>query len=67
MLCRGGAEALALHFDETLVTLDISQDMVHAFHLSALPEAPPQVAILFLDRLTAWTMALPGAGIARKK
>ena len=41
--------------------------MVHAFHLSALPEAPPQVAIMFLDRLTAWTMALPGAGIARKK
>jgi hypothetical protein len=28
---------------------------VHAFHLSALPEAPPQVAITFLDRLTAWT------------
>ena len=51
----------------TLVTLDIYQDMVHAFHLSALPEAPPQVAIMFLDRLTAWTTALPGAGIARKK
>ena len=51
----------------TLVTLDIYQDMVHAFHLSALPEAPPQVAIMFLDRLTAWTTALPGAGIAREK
>jgi hypothetical protein len=45
----------------------MSDDLVHAFHLSALPEAPPQVAIIFLDRLTAWTTALPGAGIARKK
>ena len=51
----------------TLVTLDIYPDMVHAFHLSALPEAPPRVAIMFLDRLTAWTTALPGTGIARKK
>ena len=42
----------------TLVTLDIYPGMVHAFHLSALPEAPPQVAIMFLDRLTAWTTAL---------
>ena len=33
----------------------------------ALPEAPPRVAITFLDRLTAWTTALPGAGIARKE
>jgi hypothetical protein len=46
----------------TLVTLDIYQDMVHAFHLSALPEAPPQVAITFLDRLTAWTTALRHLG-----
>ena len=43
----------------TLVTLDIYQGMVHAFHLSVLPETPPQIAITFLDRLTAWTTALP--------
>jgi hypothetical protein len=36
--------------------------MVHAFHLSALPETPPQVAITFLDRLTAWTTALRHLG-----
>ncbi len=76
LIVAGGDEALlddARRFADaasaagTLVTLDIYQDMVHAFHLSALPEAPPQVAIMFLDRLTAWTTALPGAGIARKK
>jgi len=44
----------------TLVTLDIYQGMAHAFHLSALSETPPQVATTFLDRLTAWAMALPG-------
>jgi monoterpene epsilon-lactone hydrolase len=46
----------------THVTLDIYQGMVHAFHLSALPETPPQVAITFLDRLTAWTTALRHLG-----
>ena len=76
LIVAGGDEALlddARRFADaasaagTLVTMDIYQDMVHAFHLSALPEAPPQVAIMFLDRLTAWTTALPGAGIAGKK
>jgi hypothetical protein len=47
----------------TSVTLDIYQSMAHAFHLSALPETPPQVATTFLDRLTAWSTVLPGAGI----
>ncbi len=73
LIVAGGDEALlddARRFADaasaagTLVTLDLYQDMVHAFHLPALPEAPPQVAIMFLDRLTAWTTALPGAGIA---
>ena len=41
---------------------EFEQVMVHAFHLSALPEAPPQVAITFLDRLTAWTTALRHLG-----
>ena len=41
------------------LTPPLPQDMVHAFHLSALPEAPPQVAITFLDRLATWTTALP--------
>jgi acetyl esterase/lipase len=68
LIVAGGDEALlddARRFADaasaagTLVTLDIYQGMVHAFHLSALPEAPPQVAITFLDRLTAWTTALP--------
>ena len=76
LIVAGGDEALlddARRFADaasaagTLVTLDIYQDMVHAFHLAALPAAPPQVAIMFLDRLTAWTTALPGAGIAGKK
>lgn len=47
----------------TLVTLDIYQGMPHAFHVPALAETPPQFAVTFLDRLTAWTTALPGAGI----
>jgi acetyl esterase/lipase len=34
-------------------------EQVMAYRLSALPESPPQVAITFLDRLTAWTTALP--------
>jgi virginiamycin B lyase len=64
LIVAGGDEALlddarrfaaAASAAGTLVTMDIYQDMVHAFHLSALPEAPPQVAITFLDRLTAWT------------
>ena len=46
----------------THVTLDIYQGMVHAFHLSVLPETPPQVAITFLDHLTAWTAALRHLG-----
>lgn len=46
----------------TPVTLDIYQDMVHAFHLSALPEPPPEIAITFLDRVTAWTTALRHLG-----
>lgn len=66
LIVAGGDEALlddARRFADaasgagTLVTLDIYQDMVHAFHLSALPETPPQVAVTFLDRLTAWTTA----------
>ena len=32
------------------------------YHLSALPETPPQVAITFLDRLTAWMAALRHLG-----
>jgi virginiamycin B lyase len=44
----------------TLVTLEIYEGMPHAFHLSAMAQTPPQVAITFLDRLTAWTSALPG-------
>jgi virginiamycin B lyase len=67
LIVAGGDEALlddarrfaaAASAAGTVVTLDIYQDMVHAFHLSALPETPPQVAITFLDRLTAWTAAL---------
>ena len=44
------------------VTLDIYLGVVHAFHLSALPEIPPQAAITFPDRLTAWTTALRHLG-----
>ena len=71
LIVAGGDEALlddarrfatAASAAGTPVTLDIYQDMVHAFHLSALPEAPPQVAITFLDRLTAWTTALRHLG-----
>ena len=71
LIVAGGDEALlddARRFANaaaaagTLVTLDIYQDMVHAFHLSALPEAPPEIAITFLDRLTAWTAALRHLG-----
>jgi epsilon-lactone hydrolase len=71
LIAAGGDEALlddarrfanAASAAGTLVTLDIYQDMVHAFHLSALPETPPQVAITFLDRLTAWTTALRHPG-----
>ena len=70
LIVAGGDEALlddARRFANaasagTLVTLDIYQAMVHAFHLSALPEAPSQVAITFLDRLTTWTAALRHLG-----
>ena len=71
LIVAGGDEALlddarrfaaAASAAGTLVTLDIYLGMVHAFHLSALPEAPPRVAITFLDRLTAWTTALRQLG-----
>jgi acetyl esterase/lipase len=71
LIVAGGDEALlddarrfatAASAAGTLVTLDIYQAIVHAFHLSALPETPPQVAITFLDRLTAWTAALRHLG-----
>jgi len=71
LVAAGGDEALlddARRFADaastagTPVTLDIYQDMVHAFHLSALPEPPPEIAITFLDRLTAWTAALQHFG-----
>jgi hypothetical protein len=54
----GGFEHRNPEFEQVMAY----QDMVHAFHLSALPEAPPQVAITFLDRLTAWTAALRHLG-----
>ena len=69
LILAGGDEALlddarrfaiAASAAGTLVTLDIYQGMPHAFHLSALSETPPQVATTFMDRLTEWTMALPG-------
>jgi acetyl esterase/lipase len=72
LIVAGGDEALlddarrfatAASAAGTSVTLDIYQGMAHAFHLSALPESPPQVATTFLDRLTAWSTVLPGAGI----
>lgn len=56
--------AIAASAAGTPVTLDIYQGMSHTFHLSALSETPPQVATTFLDRLTAWTTALPGAETA---
>ncbi|WP_157429442.1 nitroreductase/quinone reductase family protein [Actinomadura oligospora] len=36
------------------VTLDVYEDMPHAFELAILAEPRPAVATTFLDRLTAW-------------
>ena len=63
LLVAGGNEALlddSRRYAEAAaaagvdVTLDIYEDMPHAFHITLLPDPPPSVATTFLHRLTTW-------------
>ena len=63
LVVAGGAEILlddSRRFAEAAadagadVTLDVYDGMPHAFHLTALPDAPPPVGAVFLERLSAW-------------